>query len=353
MKRITRNKRLVTVIYAIAIMLVTTTAAIGVYDFNTKEGSLTIDDKKVELKTKKSTVSELLEEQKIKLKDEDSINVSMDEKLKDKFDIKIRKAMPISIKLKNNVVEVKTTEETVKDVLKSLAIYYDGDDIVTPALDEKIKPNTEISVVEVEEKIQTVAEEIDYKVVTNNNGNLDSGRTLKVQEGIKGLRENKIKEIYKDGSLISKEIVESNVVREPVDEVVQKGTKAIMVASRGGKSTAGGQSSNASLAGKRSIVMTATAYDLSFQSTGKNPGDKGYGLTASGTQVRPGVVAVDPKVIPLGTKLYIESMDGYPSYGYAVAEDTGGAIKGNKVDVFLQSGTKEFGRRQVKVYILD
>ena len=110
-----------------------------------------------------------------------------------------------------------------------------------------------------------------------------------------------------------------------------------------------------SIEGARSIFMEATAYDLSFESCGKNPGDKNYGITASGTQARPGIVAVDPKVIPLGTKLYIESMDGTGSYGYASAEDTGGAIKGNIIDLFFtnRSDALSFGRRQVKVYILD
>ena len=70
--------------------------------------------------------------------------------------------------------------------------------------------------------------------------------------------------------------------------------------------------------------------------------------TRLGTPLRYGVVAVDPKVIPLGTKLYIEG------YGYAVAEDTGGAIKGNRIDLCFTSRAQadNFGRRNVKVYIL-
>ena len=66
------------------------------------------------------------------------------------------------------------------------------------------------------------------------------------------------------------------------------------------------------------------------------------------------IVAVDPKVIPLGTKLYIQSLDGTKDYGFAIAEDTGGAIKGNKIDLFFESSEQvyKFGRRKVKVYIL-
>lgn len=100
---------------------------------------------------------------------------------------------------------------------------------------------------------------------------------------------------------------------------------------------------------KRVITMTATAYSADPRENG------GYTVTKLGTPLRAGVVAVDPNVIPLGTKLYIETADGYASYGYAVAEDTGSAIKGKKIDLFIadKAQVRAFGRRQVKVYILD
>ena len=77
--------------------------------------------------------------------------------------------------------------------------------------------------------------------------------------------------------------------------------------------------------------------------------------TATGTLVRHGVVAVDPSVIPLGSRLYIVTNDGYVNYGYAVAEDTGGAIKGNRIDLYFDSVQQcmTFGRRECTVYILS
>lgn len=106
---------------------------------------------------------------------------------------------------------------------------------------------------------------------------------------------------------------------------------------------------------KRVITMRATAYDSSFESCGKRPGERGYGITATGTQVRKGSVAVDPRVIPLGSKLYIESIDGQYIYGTAYAEDTGGAIKGNRIDLFFKTGYEctQFGVRAVRVYVLN
>ena len=68
-----------------------------------------------------------------------------------------------------------------------------------------------------------------------------------------------------------------------------------------------------------------------------------------------GVVAVDTRVIPLGTRLYIEAADGSWVYGSAVAGDTGGAIRGNKVDLFFNTRQEclNFGRRTARVYILE
>lgn len=91
---------------------------------------------------------------------------------------------------------------------------------------------------------------------------------------------------------------------------------------------------------QRRLVMEATAY------TEDDPGSTGY--TANGHRLQRGMVAVDPDVIPLGTQLYIEG------YGYAVADDTGGAIVGNRIDLAMDSTSEaeNFGRRDVVVYVL-
>lgn len=99
----------------------------------------------------------------------------------------------------------------------------------------------------------------------------------------------------------------------------------------------------------RSFVAEATAYTLDFQSTGRHPGDPLFGVTASGLMAQVGVVAVDTNVIPFHTRLYIEG------YGFAVAGDRGGAIRGDKVDLFFDTReeTLQFGRQHIRVWILD
>lgn len=106
---------------------------------------------------------------------------------------------------------------------------------------------------------------------------------------------------------------------------------------------AGGEDVNGTIEGvPYSKVMT-------MESTAYTPNAGGWGITATGTVPKQGTIAVDPRVIPLGTRMYVEG------YGFGIAEDTGGAIKGNIVDVCLpnRTETRKWGRRQVKVYILD
>lgn len=111
---------------------------------------------------------------------------------------------------------------------------------------------------------------------------------------------------------------------------------------------------------RRTNIFTATAYDLSFASCGKDPSHPQYGITASGVDLKGKnlnnkFIAVDPKIIKLGSLVHIEFFEPYQHLtGYYTAVDTGSAIKGNKVDIFFGSGdvsqaVKNFGRRQVKI----
>ena len=102
------------------------------------------------------------------------------------------------------------------------------------------------------------------------------------------------------------------------------------------------------------MQLEATAYCACHECCGKWPGNKWYGITATGTKAKVGTIAVDPRVIPLGTQVYIEGLYGAKNYGYGSAEDTGGAIKGNIIDLYFNTHreTINWGRQQVKVYIL-
>ena len=141
------------------------------------------------------------------------------------------------------------------------------------------------------------------------------------------------------GNVVKSHPIREWIVTHPVTEIVRQGTKEPLPKV---------QTEVALRSYTKVMEMTATAYTAGFQCTGKKPGHPAYGITASGVPVDHGIVAVDPKVIPLGTKLYIEG------YGESLAADIGGSIVGNKIDLYHESleDAKKFGRRTVKVYIL-
>ncbi|MBS4537903.1 G5 domain-containing protein [Clostridium sp. D2Q-11] len=311
------------------------------------EVKLTVDNETKTIKTASDTVEEFIDENDIYIGDSDYINLNKDEKLEKGMEVIIKRSTPVTIKIGNQSITRKTYKNTVKDILNTLDIEYDVNDRVEPGLSTTYEKNMVINLTRVEKKEVVEEDKIQYNTMYKDNKSLDLGKTRVAQEGSEGVKEITKSQVFENGKLVKEEVVSEKVVKEPVNKIVEKGKKPITVASRGKKTTPKttrpkATTSRSSTKGSKTITMTATAYNL-------------QGNTASGVPSGPGKIAVDPSVIPLGTRLYIESLDGWGDYGYAVAADTGSAIRGNKVDLFYTSENTclRFGRRKVKVHILD
>lgn len=237
----------------------------------------------------------------------------------------------------------KTSCKTVKELLSDLKIKVDDDDIVIPELDTELKSEGKISIIKVDVKVIEKEVEAPFKTIKKKNKELSHKQSRILVQGVNGKNKVKCKEYYAGDKLIKEEVIHVETIIKPIDQVFEEGTKDVFTNDRG------------DFTSRKAIKMVATAYEAGPRSTGKRPGDKGYGITASGARAKRGTVAVDPRVIPLGTKLYIKSLTpGVPDYGFAIAQDTGGAIKGNKIDLFMDTVWEclQFGRRPVMVYIL-
>lgn len=238
----------------------------------------------------------------------------------------------------------KTSCKTVKELLSDLKIKVDDDDIVIPDLDTELKSEGKISIIKVDFKVIEKEVEAPFKTIKKKNKELSHKQSRILVQGVNGKNKVKCKEYYAGDKLIKEEVIHVESLVKPIDQVFEEGTKDVFTNDRG------------DFTARKAIKMVATAYEAGPRSTGKRPGDKGYGITASGARAKRGTVAVDPRVIPLGTKLYIKSLTpGVPDYGFAIAQDTGGAIKGNKIDLFMDTVWEclQFGRRPVMVYILQ
>ena len=311
------------------------------------------NNSKKEVVTFKRYVEGVLESEGIALFEGDKLSVGMNDKLRDNMEIEIYRAFPVTVVQKGEKTLCKTTKHTVGEALIELGLNAKETDKMSPGFHDKISAFDEITFVKIEEKIVDVTEEIPYESKETVNKSLASGQKKLIQSGKLGEKEVSYRVSYEDGVEISREKINEKIITEPVAQIKEVGpSKKIdyyQIASAGSIQT----SRSGNLSYSRVITANATAYDAS--SCGKAPSHPAYGITATGARAGKGIVAVDPSVIPLGTKLYIETVDGSYVYGVCIAADTGGAIKGNRIDLCYNTRAEaiQFGRKPVKVYILN
>lgn len=358
------------VILALLLVIAVTFVTVGaVYDVALKNVTLIQTDEfegtnsQKTIKTRKLTVGDFLEENEILIKENDVINKNVDDEISDNDVLIIRKGRLVELSADGKTEAFIVTKPTVGEALAELGIELSEADKVNPGINEPVTDNMSVVVDRyvTEYTVETEAIKFDTKRVYDSS--LEKGKTKVIESGKNGKKEVKYSLLKKNGEVISKEVVSETVVENAKTKVIRVGTKKQASKATSSVSTASAaeaENSTTAVSGQNTIhgysyskklTVTATAYDTSPEENG------GYSKTAMGLTPGFGIVAVDPKVIPLGTKLYIESPDGGKSwtYGYCIAGDTGGAIKGNRVDLCYNTRREciKFGRRSATVYILN
>jgi 3D (Asp-Asp-Asp) domain-containing protein len=180
-------------------------------------------------------------------------------------------------------------------------------------------------VVRIAQKTIYHKEDIPVTIERTTDNTLESGIQRTVQQGTPGIERQTIMVSYEDGKEVSREVINSEIIKPPKKKIVAMGVLTSI--SRGGNR----------IDFQRAIEMRASAYSYSAGS-----------ITSTGQKVRVGGIAVDPSVISYGSRVYVEG------YGYATAIDCGGAIKGNRIDVFFETDKecRKWGVKKVKIYIL-
>jgi len=307
------------------------------------------DGYRVEITTYDSSVEELLNRYEITMGPGDEITPALEESLQDNTEIKITRAMAVTVEADGNKEVLYVTRGSVQDMLAKAGVELRDKDIVNYSLTQSVRPLDHIKVTRIDEEVLVEKESIPYQVVTKKNNQMDEGVSKVVQEGQQGELERRTLVTYRDGVEIDRKLVSEEVTKEPVDHVVEKGTVKRVKTSRGEY-----------IRYSKSKKMTATAYTAGYESTGKNPGDKYYGVTSSGKKAKPyHTIAASPD-IPIGTKVYIPELvqfwaqRGVSISGIFTVEDRGGAIKGNKIDIYMEdvSMTRSWGKRSVTVYFI-
>lgn len=288
----------------------------------------------ITFETKEQVLAAALKAKGIPLGEKDVVEPDLSTSLKGKKElaVAVRRAVALTVIEGGHEQKVETAAVSIRELLKELNIVLGTQDRVSIPLDDAPAEGMKVQVVRRTEQVVTVQEEIPFETETHADGNLQVGVTEVVQKGQAGLKEIHRRIVVEDGREVSNEVVEEKVVKEPVTQVVAYGTMGVV--SRGGRE----------YRYTRELDMMATGY-----TAGKESNPDGNGITYTGMRAERGVVAVDPRVIPLYTRLYIEG------YGPAIAGDTGGAIKGNRIDLCFDSLSEalDWGIRPVKVYVLS
>lgn len=236
-------------------------------------------------------------------------------------------------------VKTRTLQPTVGDFLKEQKVKTEKSDQMNAALDQKINNDMMIVIDKIEKQVKKKVETTDYPVKKEKDPDLPKGEKKVTQKGEKGKVIYEVTALYKNGKAMVTDQKKVDEVK-PVAEIVKVGSGEETKEEEKEDTDLASSSSGSRIAGlkyKKSLSMQATGYTH----TGSP--------TATGAMPHRGTVAVDTSVIPLGTKLYI------PGYGQAVAQDTGGAVNGNIIDLFFETRQEaiQWGRRGVTVYILE
>jgi 3D (Asp-Asp-Asp) domain-containing protein len=253
--------------------------------------------------------------------------------------------IPVILQHDGKEYRVMTTRDTTDKVLVENNLRLEGMDRLEGVNGtDKIYPDMRIKIVRVRKVEEFKDVEIKYTKEYIDNEQIDGGKEVVKVKGESGKKKINYSVIYEDGKEVKRDQIKETIIKEPVKEVIERGTKSVLITSNGNRYNY-----------KKILNVNATGYTASYSDTGKSPGDPGFGITCTGIPVRKGVIAVDPNVIPLGSKLYIESLNGEEDYGYAIAADTGGAIKGNKIDLYFETRAValNWGYRGVRVYVLN
>lgn len=298
------------------------------FAWNEKTVTVMVDGQTQIVKTHLNSAEGILHDAGISLAPKDVVILSTPT-LQNGTQLTVLRAFPVKVIVDGVAKDVTTVQTTAQGLADELG-YRAPNYVPLGDSSQRLKAGSEVAIAHVTGRsVKTYEQPVEVQVIRQRDDSMRMGEQVVVQEGSAGLQSIEEEILYQDGKEIKKLIISQNDIKRMVPTIIKEGTRDVVETSRG------------VVRYREVLTMEATAY---------LPGDgDGRGITASGMVAKRGVVAVDPNVIPLGTRLYI------PGYGMAIAADTGGAIKGQKIDLLMESygEAMEFGRRSIEVYILQ
>lgn len=289
----------------------------------------------ITIHTLAETVGEALRDAQITIYLGDEVQPGLGSRVSTGLRVFIQRSTPVSLLADGVLYKTRTQSENVGDVLTEIGVGLTGLDEVSPPLGAGLYPDMQIQIVRVREEIEV--EEAIAPFGTEWVGDRDLPiDTIIDRPGAEGITRRRFRVLLRDGQMVERELEDVWVAQEPRNRVRVYGQKIepkTFVAEDGQEMTYW-----------RKIRMRATSYSAS--TAGVSTSVPWYGFTRTGDRMRKGVVAVDPRIIPLHTKVYV------PGYGYGDALDTGGNIQFRRIDLGYDDHNLVLWSRWVDVYLL-
>lgn len=322
---------------------------------------------------------EVLTEAGIELEEEDTYETGYADGMNQ---ITVRRMQMVTVINRGAQSVIGTYGETTGSLLARMGITPGTGDTLSCSSETQTYDGMTIELVHTETRIEEEDTVVPYPVNYYEDPDLEPGAEIVLVAGQNGLTHVKSEVTYRNGKEVSRVVVQETVKMKPVTQLVIRGVDRTIMeqpadpepteqsvssgstssggSSSSGPSTSGGSRYDGSAETDGNVIMTSSGESYTYVDVMTCSATaytcEGYvGHTYSGTLARVGAIAVDPTVIPLGTKMYVVSNDGQYVYGYCVAEDIGGGIKGNKIDLYFDTYAEcwDFGVRMCTVYILD
>ncbi len=326
------NKKPVAIIIS-AILII---ALIVVIKMKQKNITIVIGDDTQTITTYGKTVEKVLNSNNITLGEKDKIEPALDSLLNKNDTITIKRAKNITVYLDGKNLTFLSAEDNIASMIQAEGISIQPEDKVEPIRESILTEDMHINIVRVETKEITENIALDYSTEIQSDNNILDIFKKTVQYGEKGSKDITYRVVYEDGKEVSRSVVKENITKQPVNEIVVKGTQSAVALSRGGDP----------MSYSRKVSVKSTAYwavngvGSTYTSSGKLAQRNSEGYST---------IAVDTSVFPYGTKMYI------PGYGFAIAADTGSSILGNKIDVYFNTKQEalNWAVKNVTVYVLE
>lgn len=304
-----KNSRKMLLIVTLVIACILATGFVWAH----KKVHIITDGADMTVSTLSSKPEAVLEQAGVILAPQDEYRLST-AKLQNGTTIEVFRAVPVTVTYQGNSQTIVTGKPTVGELAASLDLMKENIQLV-PGKETRLQAGMNIQAITLSEKIIERESSEPFTLIRQPDSAMEKGHEELVQEGQDGIKVSTVKLHFADNSQVAEELLAEKVTVAPTPKIIKVGTRDTVNTSRG------------AMRFRRVEWMEASAY---LPTDGSS-----HGITASGIPARHGVVAVDPDVIPLGTRLYV------PGYGLALAADTGGAIVGNKIDLCMENYSED------------